>query len=125
MAEPDYKDLLGKLVADELKSQRQQDSNFDPRGSQGGQIDELTSSIVQNLMNEGQGAGKTGLEEAINANADMKYIVERLMQNPLIIPYVAAWLDERLEKMTEDLQELFKQTFPSAKPPDPSSPVGQ
>ena len=109
--QPNYQDIMGKLVADELKKMQGEDANFDPRGKQGYEIDKLTASIVENLIDD-QKKGP-GLEEAINSNTDMKYIVDRLMANPLIIPYVAAWLDDQLAEMTGKLDALFKSTFPS------------
>ena len=112
---PNYQDIMGKLVADELKKMQGEDANFNPRGEQGYEIDKLTASIVENLVDSEK--QKTGMEEAINSNPDMKYIVERLFANPLIIPYVAAWLDDQLAEMTSKLDSLFKTTFPSKKPP--------
>lgn len=118
MADPNYQEIMGKLVADELKKMQNEDAGFDPRGKQGYEIDKLTASIVENLIDDQ--SKKTGMEDAINSNPDMKYIVGRLFANPLIIPYVAAWLDDQLAEMTNKLDSLFKTTFPSKNPPNPN-----
>lgn len=111
----DYQDLLGKLVADEMKKMQSEDANFDPRGTQGPEVDKLTAAIVDNLTEQKQ--NEQGMEAAIKSNPDMTYIVERLFANPLIIPYVAAWLDDQLAQMTASLDALFRETFPSKNPP--------
>ena len=116
----DYQEMLGKLVADEMKKMQSEDAGFDPRNGHGPEVDEVTASILKNLV-EPQQQGQ-GYDAAIKSNPDMKYIVDSLMRNPLIIPYVAAWLDEKLEKMTEDLKALFASTFPSENPPNSNPP---
>lgn len=108
---PKLQAAIGKLVGDELRKMQAESGDFNPRGEQGEQIDKLTESLINNLVGGGQEAQTYDL--LINGDEDLKYIVDRLLANKLIIPFVAKFLDSKLAKMTDELNDLFEKTFPN------------
>lgn len=105
--------LYGSMVGKELETMERENANFDPRGSQGSDIDRLTASMIDGLI---QGQNKSSYESVLSSNSDLKYIVDSLISNPVIIPHMAKYLDEKLAVMKAAIEKLMKETFPTNPP---------
>lgn len=103
-----YQALFGNMVGKELEKMQKEDANFDPRGAKAQDIDRLTASLVDGMI---ESQKSDSYDHAIRANNDLKYIVDLLLSNPVIIPYIGKYLDTKVEHMKEQIESLMKQTF--------------
>jgi hypothetical protein len=103
-----YQELFGNMVGKELEKMNQEDANFDPRGQKAQDIDRLTKSLVDGMIDSQK---SDSYDNAIRSNNDLKYIVDLLISNPVIIPYIGKYLDTKVEAMKKQIDNLMQQTF--------------
>jgi hypothetical protein len=100
--------LYGSMVGKELEAMERENASFDPRGTQGEEVDNLTSSMIEGLI---KGSSKSTYESIITSNPDLKYIVDNLISNQVIIPYMAKYLDVKLAGMKKAVDKILAETF--------------
>lgn len=111
---PDYtpeqlQALYGNMVSKELETMDKENANFDPRGSQGSEIDTLTSSMIEGLI---KGQQQNTYDSIISQNPDLKFIVDSLISNQVVITPMAKFLDEKLAGMKDAISSLVSTAFP-------------
>ena len=106
--------LYGAMVGKELESMKVEDAGFDPRGTQGSDIDRLTSSMIDGLIN---GQSKSNYDSIISQNADLKYVVDNLISNQVILPYISKYLDKKLANMKDAIAKMMEEAFKTDSPP--------
>jgi hypothetical protein len=108
-----YQALFGQMVGKELEQMEKENSGFDPRGTQGMEIDKLTTSMIDGLISSQK---RSSYETIINGNADLKYVVDSLISNQVVIPYMARYLDKKLFSMKQTIAKIMEETFPVDEP---------
>lgn len=114
MPEPDqakaeqYQQLFGNLLGKEMQQMEKENENFDPRGSKAEDIDRLTQSLVDGMI---QSQKHDSYDTMINSNVDLKYIVDILLKNPIIIPYMAQFVDVKVKAMEQAINKLMAESF--------------
>lgn len=96
------------MVGKELEKLQAEDMNFNPRGTQGTEIDKLTSSMIEGMIG---GQKDNSYDKVILQDNDLKYIVDSLISNRVIIPYVARFLDVQLAKMKAAVEKVMQEAF--------------
>ena len=104
----DYQQILGKIVAEEMKKMQSEDANFDPRGDAAKEVDAVTAEILKNM---GGGSSNPAAHLPPELQKDVAWINQALVNNPLVIPYVAQHLDKVLENFKAQMHEMMKQAF--------------
>ena len=102
--------LYGTMVGKELETMEKENANFDPRGTQGNEIDTFTSSMIEGLI---KGQSQNTYDSIISQNPDLKYIVDSLISNQVVITPMAKYLDEKLAGMKDAIESLVSTAFPT------------
>lgn len=103
-----YQALFGNLVGKELEKMQKEDANFDPRGAKAEDIDRLTASLVDGMIESNK---SDSYDTAVRSNPDLKYVVDILIKNPIIVPYIAQFLDVKVKAMEESIKKLMEESF--------------
>ena len=98
--------LYGSMVGKELEKLQAEDLNFNPRGNQGTEIDKLTASMIEGMIG---GQKDNSYDKIILQDNDLKYIVDSLISNRVIVPYVAKFLDVQLAKMKSAVEKVMQE----------------
>ena len=103
-----YQALFGQMLGKELEQMQKENENFDPRGSKAEEIDKMTSSLVDGFINSQR---KDTYDARIQADINLKYVVDTLISNPIIIPYIATYVDKKVGMMKKTIEDLMAETF--------------
>jgi hypothetical protein len=103
-----YQALFGKLVGKELNQIEKENESFDPRGEKAQDIDRLTASLVDGMIESNKA---DSYDHLIRTDPDLKYIVDILISNRIIIPYMAKYVDVKVGDMKRQIEEIMKATF--------------
>lgn len=103
-----YQALFGNMVGKELEKMQKEDAKFDPRGGKAEDIDRLTASLVDGMIESNK---SDSYDNAIKSNPNLKYIVDILIKNPIIVPYIAEFLDVKVKAMEDAIKQLMEESF--------------